>query len=207
MSYVHVFPEKDRLSLSAQGKNIMFSGKKIPSFQIIQEGSCAGTALFGKTIFLESSKKISYFHVFFWERSSFIFRLRYKIIFSGKRNIIFPDNRRKIIFQGNFFWKDHLFRTSGKRKCDFPCSENLWNISWDCTDIKPFFIYINPVDTGLKLTLRKMFRRRHGHPKKMSVLSIYRVIFSCSYPTACIFLVRFCKIFCSFGFSCHYFLS
>ena len=28
MSYFHVFPEKDHLSLSAQGKNIMFSGKK-----------------------------------------------------------------------------------------------------------------------------------------------------------------------------------
>ena len=28
MSYFHVFPEKDRLSLSAQGENIMFSGEK-----------------------------------------------------------------------------------------------------------------------------------------------------------------------------------
>ena len=28
ISYFHVFSEKDRLSLSAQGKNIMFSGKK-----------------------------------------------------------------------------------------------------------------------------------------------------------------------------------
>ena len=40
-------------------------GKKNPSFQIIQERSCAGTALFGKTIFSEGLKKISYFHVFF----------------------------------------------------------------------------------------------------------------------------------------------
>ena len=119
MSYVHVFPEKDRLSLSAQGKNIMFSGKKIPSFQIIQEGSCAGTALFGKTIFSESLKKISYFHVFFWERSSFIFRLRYKIIFSGKRNIIFPDNRRKIIFQRNFFLERPSFQGVWKKKIWF----------------------------------------------------------------------------------------
>ena len=28
MSYFHVFPERGRLSLSDQGKNIMFSGKK-----------------------------------------------------------------------------------------------------------------------------------------------------------------------------------
>ena len=28
-----------------------------------------------------------------------------KIIFSGKENIIFPDNTRKIIFQRNFFGK------------------------------------------------------------------------------------------------------
>ena len=64
-SCFHVFPGKDRLSLPAQGKKIMFSGKKIPSFQIIQERSCAGAALFGKTIFSESLKKISYFRVFF----------------------------------------------------------------------------------------------------------------------------------------------
>ena len=39
--------------------------KKIPSFQIIQERSCAGAAPFGKTIFSEGLKKISYFRVFF----------------------------------------------------------------------------------------------------------------------------------------------
>ena len=40
-------------------------GKKIPSFQIIQERSCAVAAPFGKTIFSEALKKISYFLVFF----------------------------------------------------------------------------------------------------------------------------------------------
>ena len=39
----------------------------------------------------------------FWERLAFIFRLRCKIIFFGKRNIVFPDNTRKIIFQRDFF--------------------------------------------------------------------------------------------------------
>ena len=91
---------------------------KIPSFQIIQERSCVGVILFGKTIFSESLKKI-YFRVFFSERSSFIFRLRHKIIFSGKRNVIFPNNTKKINIFGN---TGCLFRMSGKRKYCFPCS-------------------------------------------------------------------------------------
>ena len=47
------------------------------------------------------------------------------MIFSGKINFIFPDNTRKIIFQREFFWKDHLFRTFGKRKYGFSCSDSL----------------------------------------------------------------------------------
>ena len=46
------------------GKKDHAFGKKIPSFQIIQERSCAGAAPFGKTIFSEGLKKI-YFRVFF----------------------------------------------------------------------------------------------------------------------------------------------
>ena len=42
---------------------------------------------------------------FFREILSFIFRLKNKIIFSGKRNIVFPDNTRKILFQCDFFGK------------------------------------------------------------------------------------------------------
>ena len=51
---------------------------------------------FGKTIFSEDLKRISYFHVFFfcW-RSSFIFCLKNKIMFLGKQNIIFPDDTWK----------------------------------------------------------------------------------------------------------------
>ena len=45
------------------------------------------------------------FPCIFKERSSFIFRPTRKIIFSGKRNIIFPDNTRNIIFHRNFFGK------------------------------------------------------------------------------------------------------
>ena len=79
--------------------------EEIPSFQIIQERSCAGAALFGKIIFSDGLKEISYLCVFFCERSSFIFRPRYKTIFSGKINIMLLDNARKIIFQRNVFGK------------------------------------------------------------------------------------------------------
>ena len=43
--------------------------------------------------------------IFFWKRSSFIFRLKNNIISSGKRNIIFLDDTREIIFQCYFFGK------------------------------------------------------------------------------------------------------
>ena len=64
-SCFHVFPRKTVFHFLPREKNIVFLGKKIPSFQIIQERSCAGAALFGKTIFSEGLKKISYFLVFF----------------------------------------------------------------------------------------------------------------------------------------------
>ena len=41
---------------------------------------------FGKTNFSEHLKKISYFQIFFWDRSSFVLCLKNKIIFSGKKN-------------------------------------------------------------------------------------------------------------------------
>ena len=102
---LHVFLEKGRPSLSLKGKKIMFSGKKIPSFQIIQEISCPSAVLFEKTIFSEHLKKISFFCVFFLRKIIFHFPSRGKIIFSGKGNIIFPDNTRKIIFQRDIFGK------------------------------------------------------------------------------------------------------
>ena len=45
-------------------------GKNTPSFQIIQERSYAGVALFGKTIFSKSLKKRSYSSSIFLERPS-----------------------------------------------------------------------------------------------------------------------------------------
>ena len=66
-----------------------FWGKKgIPSFQILQKISYSSVNIFGKTIFSKHLKKTSYFQVFYWGRLSFIFLLKNKIIFSGKRNIV-----------------------------------------------------------------------------------------------------------------------
>ena len=62
---------------------------------------------------------MSYFRVFFWEISSFIFRLRCQLIFSGKRNMIFLDNTRKIIFQRSFFLEKPSFQDIWKRKIWF----------------------------------------------------------------------------------------
>ena len=76
-----------------------FREKEMPSFLMVRESSCSGMIFFRKAIFSEHLKKISCFHVFSWERSSFIFRLKNKIIFSGKKNTIFPDGTRSIISQ------------------------------------------------------------------------------------------------------------
>ena len=58
--------------------------EKMPPFQTVQERSCPGAILFEKTTFSKYLKKISYFHVFFWERSSFIFRLGLRSYFQEK---------------------------------------------------------------------------------------------------------------------------
>ena len=95
---------------------------------------------YGKTIFSEHLKNISYFHVIFWERSSFIFCLKNKIIFSGKRNIIFPDDTRKIIFQCNFFGKTIFSEYLEKENMVFHSISRdvfltilMWNPNWHYT--------------------------------------------------------------------------
>ena len=63
MSCFHVFPGKGRPFISCPGKKYHIFGKKIASFQIIQESSYAGAAPFRKAVFSEILKK--YFFVFF----------------------------------------------------------------------------------------------------------------------------------------------
>ena len=79
----------------------IYPGKKNTIFADNTRKDMFQCGLFEKIIFSKHLKKISYFHVFFRERSSFIFRASGKIIFSGIRNIIFPHNTRNIIFQDN----------------------------------------------------------------------------------------------------------
>ena len=87
------FPSKVKISIFWV-KNIIFPDKrkKIRFY----------CDIFGKTIFSEHLMKISYFYVFFWDRWSFISYLKNKITFSGKRNDIFLDNTKKIIFECDF---------------------------------------------------------------------------------------------------------
>ena len=84
------FPTKEKISYFREKRNTIFPDitKKI-IFQC---------DFFGKTIFSEHLKKTSYSHVFLWKRSSFFLRLKNKITFSGKGNIIFPYHTRKILF-------------------------------------------------------------------------------------------------------------
>ena len=50
-------------------------------------------------------RKLSYFHVFL-EKDRLSFSVEWKkYMFPCKKNIVFPDNTRKIIFQCNFFGK------------------------------------------------------------------------------------------------------
>ena len=96
---IFYFPPKEK---------ICFLEKRNTVFPDITKKIMFRREFFGKTIFSQHLKnflKISYFQVFFWERSSFLFCRKNKIILSGKRNIVFPDNTRKIIFQCDFLRK------------------------------------------------------------------------------------------------------
>ena len=117
------FPPKEKISCF-WGKDTIFPDN---TRKIIFQGN-----FFKKTIFSEHLKIILYFHVFF-EKDHLSFSVQgLRSFFREKKKIIFPDNTRKIIFQPDFFWKAHLFRSSRKRKYGFPCSEaNLSNFFCD----------------------------------------------------------------------------
>ena len=99
----------------------------------MQERSCPGPVLFEKSIFSEHLRKISYFRVFFWERSSFIFRLEVRSYFREKEILNFPIIQERSNYSV-IFWKVHLFRTSGERKYDFTCcsSARVSRLSVSC---------------------------------------------------------------------------
>ena len=90
------FPPKEKISYFLEKRNTIFPD--------ITKKIMFRREFLGKTIFSEHLKKISYSQIFF-EKEHVSFCVKNKIIFSGKRNIIFPDNTRKIIFQCDFFGK------------------------------------------------------------------------------------------------------
>ena len=95
-----------------------FQEKEIASFLIMENRSFLGN-FFTKIIFSEHLKKISYFYVFFWRRSSFIFCLNNKIVFSGGKKYHLSWWYKKDHIPVEFYSKDHLFRKTGKRKYGF----------------------------------------------------------------------------------------
>ena len=119
ISCFRVFLEKDHPSLVlGPGKKHHIFGKKIPPFQRVQERSSLNAMLFETTIFSDYLRKISYFRVFFLERSSFIFRLGVRSYFREKELLPFP-----IIQEREYSRAIFLERTSFlEKKYGFPCS-------------------------------------------------------------------------------------
>ena len=80
---------------------IIFSRKETSYFLKIQARSYCSKIIFffERPSFQNIGRKYYISMYFFLERSSFILRLKNKIIFWGKRNIIIPDNTRNI-FRG-----------------------------------------------------------------------------------------------------------
>ena len=123
------FPPKEKISYFLEKRNTIFPD--------ITKKIMFRREFFGKTIFSEHLKKISYFQVFFWEISSFLLCLKNKIIFSGKRNIIFPDNTRKIIFQCNFFGKTIFSKHLEKENMVFRAVLDIAGVP----DLRPIIIF------------------------------------------------------------------
>ena len=76
--------------------------EKIPSFQIMQERSCAGVAPYGKTIFSEGLKKISYFCVFFKKDHLSFSIQRVRSYFREKGISSFPIIQERSYYIANF---------------------------------------------------------------------------------------------------------
>ena len=101
-----VFDKDHLLSFSGQRKNTIFSGKKkYHVSRYYKKDRVQGWISWKDHILRKFKENIIFPGVFFWERSSFPLFLKNKIKFLGKRNIIFPDNTRKIKFQCDFFGK------------------------------------------------------------------------------------------------------
>ena len=114
--------------------------KEVPSFLMVQERSCSSAIFLERLSFQKFEENIN-FPVFSWERSSFIFRLKKKIIFSGKISSFLMI--QEISYSSAiFFWKDHLFRTFGNRKYRFSCSAPCLKMNLTGPNFEVFFFEI-----------------------------------------------------------------
>ena len=93
-----IFLRKIIFSFSVHRENILFWGKK--SHLSWYKEDHIPRRVFWKDHLFRTFKENIIFPCIFWKRSSFIFRLKYKIIFS--------NNTKKIIFQCDFFGKTIL---------------------------------------------------------------------------------------------------
>ena len=108
----HFLDKNHLLSFSAQRKNIIFSGKINTIFPDITKKIVFRREFSGKTIFPEHLKKIWYFQVFFWEKSSFFLCLRIRLYFREKEILSFL-----IIQERSYSSAIYLER---------PCFQNIW---------------------------------------------------------------------------------
>ena len=104
--YFHAFFDKNHhLSFSAQRKNI-FSGKNKYHLSRYYKKDLGQARISWKDHLSRTHEEnIFIFPNIFLRKIIFPFVSKNKIIFSGKRNIIFSDNTRKIILQCDFFGK------------------------------------------------------------------------------------------------------
>ena len=131
----HVSPRKGHLSLSSRGKNIMFSGKNTIFPDNARKMLCQGGP-FGKAIFSESLKKISYFRVFF-ERDHLSFSVQVARSYLQEKEILsFPIIQERSYSSGNLLGRPS-FQDSGKIKYGFPCSD--WRLRVFLGYISSFF--------------------------------------------------------------------
>ena len=101
-----------------------FWKEEIPSFQILQKRMlCRG--IFLEIPSFQNIWKKYLISRYFLKRFFLSFVSKDKIKFSGKSNIIFLDNTRKIISQCNFFGKI-IFSKHLEKKYGFSCSDVNW---------------------------------------------------------------------------------
>ena len=102
-----------------------FLPKQKISFQILQKRSYSSEiSFFWKYHLFKTFEENIFPCIFFEKGSSLLLRIKNKIIFSGKWNIIFLDSTGRIIFQCGCFGKT-IFSEHLEKKICYLCSESL----------------------------------------------------------------------------------